>query len=564
MKIAYDKQNDGFCGVWFHLFDDENISLKNKFLDISKYRYLSFWVKGQKGGENFSIQMADPSWLQREDSKSSGYATNYLPSGITTDWQEIVVPYKDFNLYNTHASCLVLNFTIAGQGTVYIDDINFKSSQNTRVPTSLQTAKTKIKRKPPAKAMWVWDIHSLLKDKHYQDNFFSFCDTKAVTELFLQIPYKFENDLTKDVQCIIQQSMNLRSFIKRASSKKMLIHALDGYPEFVLREHHPRVLAQVRAIIDFNKKSSENEQFYGIHLDNEPYQLLGFEGPASRQILKQYLELNEKVMTLLKKRKSSIVYGVDIPFWFDESFNDDGTPTYSLEFNGKVQDVSKHIIDIVDNVGIMDYRNFAGGADGIIRHGLGELDYAEKVGKQIYIGVETFRYKPTTVSFILAASDQESKMPITSRFENFPVRVIKSDRLKLIGLAKPLDLENSDVFDAGLIKAHEQFGLNQTELIKNKEKYKSTVLETISADDRYDGVDFFNLSASENQESYPIGFDTTEIMLEKITFAGRSIEHLEDVLNEAAYIFEDYQYFRGFAIHFYETYKAMSTTWPKE
>ncbi len=532
-------------------------------MKVSKHRYLSFWVKGKRGDENFSIQMADPIWLQREDSKSAGYATDCLPEGISTEWQEIVVPYNAFNLDTAQASCFVLNFSMPGQGTVYIDDINFKSSRDTPVPISTSINKNRTRRKSLAKAMWVWDVHTLLKNDHYQNEFFNFCQSVAVTELFLQIPYKFENDLTKDVKCVIQQPTKLRSFLKRTSSKKILVHALDGYPEFVLRNHHPRVLAQVQALIDFNKISAKNEVFYGIHLDNEPYQLLGFEGPASQSILKQYLELNEKVMTLLKKENSNMVYGVDIPFWFDESFEEDGTATYQLKFNGKIQDAAKHIIDIVDNVGIMDYRNFAGGADGIIRHGVGELDYAEKVGKQIYIGVETFKYKPTTVSFVFADSDKESKMPVTSRFENFPIRVLKADGLKLVGLAKPLELENSDKFDAALIKIHEQFGLQPANLFKNKEKNRSAIFKVINADGRYEGVDFFNLFESENQEPYPIGFDTTEIMLEKITFAGRSIEHLDEVFNEAAYTFADYQYFRGFAIHYYKTYKSMSGTFSK-
>ncbi len=559
MKLVYDKQNEGFCGVWFHLFDDENASLKKKYIDVSKHRYLSFWVKGKVGNENFSIQMADPLWLQREDSKSAGYATDYLNGGITTDWQEIVVPCEAFGLYNTKASCFVLNFTITGQGTVYIDDINFKSSRETSVPISKPIVKNRKKQQHSAKAMWVWDIHTLLKNNRYQDDFFDFCVTKKITELFLQIPYKFENDLTEDVICIIQHPKKLRSFIKRATSNNILVHALDGYPEFVLKEHHPRVLAQVKAVIAFNKESAKNEQFYGIHLDNEPYQLLGFERAASQKILKQYLKLNEKVMALLKERKSNIVYGVDIPFWFDESFNADGTPTYELKFNGKVKDAAKHIIDIVDNVGIMDYRNFAGGADGIIRHGLGELKYAEKVGRQIYIGVETFKYKPKTVSFIFADRNRESKMAIASRFENYPIRVLTSGELKLIGIAKPHEPKINDDFDITLIKLHEQYGFSPKNLIKNEEKYKASVLDAISADARYKNVDFFSISESENQESYLIGFDTTEIMLEKITFADRSIEHLEEVLDEVAYTFEEFQYFRGFAIHYYETYKAMSS-----
>ena len=47
------------------------------------------------------------------------------------------------------------------------------------------------------------------------------------------------------------------------------------------------------------------------------------------------------------------------------------------------------ILDLVDNIGVMDYRTVAYGADGIIAHGEQELAYAATVGKDVFIGVET-------------------------------------------------------------------------------------------------------------------------------------------------------------------------------
>lgn len=63
---------------------------KVESFDVSGYRYLTFWVKGEKGGEKMSLLMRD------------GHALNYMPqvkhtlSAATTEWQKIVVSLSEF------------------------------------------------------------------------------------------------------------------------------------------------------------------------------------------------------------------------------------------------------------------------------------------------------------------------------------------------------------------------------------------------------------------------------------------------------------------------------------
>jgi len=83
-------------------------------------------------------------------------------------------------------------------------------------------------------------------------------------------------------------------------------------------------------------------------------------------------------------KNGGLAFGVDIPFWFD-SMNEVYEPMAFVAG----RPVSEWIIDIVDNVGIMDYRTVAYGADGVIAHAIDEIRYAEKKGKKIYIGLET-------------------------------------------------------------------------------------------------------------------------------------------------------------------------------
>ena len=68
--------------------------------------------------------------------------------------------------------------------------------------------------------------------------------------------------------------------------------------------------------------------------------------------------------------------------------------------------MNEHVIDLVDNVGIMDYRTVAYGADGIIAQCAGEMDYASKTKKPIFVGLETFALPDETLWMFRAPPQQ--------------------------------------------------------------------------------------------------------------------------------------------------------------
>ena len=443
MKIVFRKAEAGYCGMWMHLFDEDAVPAKRRLLDASAFPFLSFWVRGAAGGEDFTIQAADESWLAKEDSKPVGPVSKYLGGTITTNWQEVVVPVADFWLDGTMLGGLTFNFTNPGAGAVYVDDITFKLSSDAAVPFSKTEAAPPSAARALARAMWVWEIEPLLSAPAQRDELFAFCREQGVNELFLQLPYAFKNDLSAKVECVIQHPDELRALLGAATAQGIRVHALDGYPEFVLRTQHARVLALVHAILGFNSDGTPEQGFAGIHLDNEPYQLLGFDGPAREDILVQFLELNAMIKNVLREWMSDMKFGVDIPFWFDEA-GPSGEPQGMVRFHGVRKDAAKHLLDIVDNVGIMAYRRFAGGVDGIAYHSLPELRYADRTGKKVYIGVETFRYKPTPVRFISgpretawsAAKAAGRGNQLASILDGFKVRTLTDGERRYIGLAQ--------------------------------------------------------------------------------------------------------------------------------
>ncbi len=148
-----------------------------------------------------------------------------------------------------------------------------------------------------------------------------------------------------------------------------------------------------------------------------------FGGIQKEHILKQYLELLEKSHALA--RKAGLPFGVDIPFWFD-GLNEFFEPTAAIEG----RPVSERIIDIVDNIGIMDYRTLAYGADGTIVHATDELEYAAKQGKAVFVGLETV-WLPNETIFEFGPKGSGSRLLI-EKIEGSKVRLTWSPEGKQV------------------------------------------------------------------------------------------------------------------------------------
>ena len=570
MEIRFRKAADGYCGVWVHLFDETATPGDDSFLDASKHPYLSFWIRGATGSEDAVVQIADQRWLTKDDSKPLKRVSEYLGGPVSTNWQEVIVPLHESGVMLSRLAGITLNFMDTGEGSAYIDDINFKDSRDAPVPEAAEEdAALKAAATPAAKlarAMWVWEAGPVLTDEAARKELFDFCAKNRVDELFFQILYLVAEEEDGTKSCELSKVEELRGFLREASGRGIRVHAMDGYPEYALRRLHDEVLAVVDAIVTYNDASAPEERFRGIHLDNEPYQILGFDGPARQSILSQYLELNDRIMAHLKERGSDLVYGVDIPFWLDEK-DMKGVPQGIVTYKGVTKDAAKHIIDIVDNVGIMDYRSFAGGVDGIIYHAMGEIDYADKAGKQTYIGVETFRYEPTPVVFIYGPADSDwmgyqgwalgSTTMLSSAVSGFKVRTFTDGARRYIGLAEPPGLASQDHYMRTLAVLYGLYGATTAGRTGDIAELERRVPGAVRGNPDYRDFETFAWTNKASGEIAAAGFRTTEIMSDKITFAGKTKAEMEAVLKETAEHYRGSTSFHGFAIHHYTTWKAM-------
>jgi hypothetical protein len=502
LALAYRQGNTGYCGMWMHLYDDSKPADGRRYFNVTPFRYLSFWIRGARGGEDVDVRLADWSLQSREDSLQVARVSEILPGGITTEWREVLIPVDDKRLASLDLELLatiVLAFR-QGEGTIFVDDIAFKVERDEQPPPRAPRPepKTSTPAPPPGRATWVWNSWAPLRDRDERSALLEFTTAHRIGIVFLQMQYEI-----KDGVCVFKERDALRELIREAHSRGAKIYALDGDKLFALAPWHDDVLAEVRAVIEYNRSVAAEERFDGIHHDIEPYLLPGFFGPAQPKILRQYLDLLAGCRDLIRASGQTLPYGLDIPFWYENALAE-------LEWRGRTKPPSHHIIDLVDYISIMDYRTAAVGADGTIAHALDEVDYAASVGKKVIIALET---TPLPDESILRFRQDER--PGASR---------SVDPTKIYALVD----RAGDVAIAYLSRYHLSAPA-AVSLPKNALKNKALYVNR----------------------------GRTEVPAAKITFAGKNDRDLEAVVQQTLEYFRTSQSLAGIAIHHYASYRDL-------
>ena len=487
--FSYRKVLPSFAGFWIHLFDFKKHPATRVFFDASPFTYLTFSIRGERGGEELQLQIADRAWETQEDSLVVGDVASFLPDGkVKKKWQQAWIALKELpvGLNKKELASLVFLVKRNGQGRVFVRDLAFTTKRDIQIP---QPKEERIPARPLNKAMWLWETDKIVTNPDEQQRLLTFCKEEGITDLFLQIPYKAKEK--KGQWKILWNPLLIRPLISQLHQVGVKIHALDGDPRFALREWHGRVIATLASIIQYNRESPPQERFDGIRFDIEPYLLPSFSGVQKEAILKQYLSLLVASQTLTSQ--ADLALGVDIPFWFDAR-NEFFEPT--AEVGGRP--VSELIIDIVDNVGIMDYRTQAYGADGVIAQGTPELEYAAKQGKEVFLGLETVELPDETLLAFSPASQSGSRILI-ERIEDHKVR------LHWIPDGQWERVQKDHLFSSPFVV------LGQTQ--------------------------------------------TTFVPSGKLTFADKDLQDLEEVMRQTESALRRFPSFSGFTIHSYESYR---------
>ncbi len=482
LTFVFTRDTSGFAGFWIHLFDFKSPPAQRIFLDSTPFSFITFSIRGEHGQEALRLQVADRIWELKEDSLPINEVGAFLPAGrITKEWQRAWVPLKSLPARVDPKELASLVFTAQrGGGRVYIRDL----ALTTRREVSAALSETPPEPSPPlGKGMWLWETAQLLGNPEAQKRLRSFCRDQGITDLFLQLPYRAEKEA--GTWHISWDEAGMRELLTGLHSVGIICHALDGDPKYALSEYHDKVKATVREIIRFNRDSEPPARFDALRYDIEPYLLPRFAGVHKETVLRQYLALLKD----LKEYTSAagLDLGVDIPFWFDarSRFFE---PVAELEG----RPITEKILEIVDNIGIMDYRTRAYGADGTIAQAVDEMRYADKLGKTVFVGLETVPLPDETI-----LDFEKTQGPSMLR-----IRQMDGTRVRLEWSSSGSDLTEKGAGQHTLFQANR-----------------------------------------------------IEVAASRITFQDKTWEDLDAVMRKTARELGRYKSFYGFAIHSYESFR---------
>ncbi|MGM7702553.1 hypothetical protein ACSVDE_12565 [Pseudalkalibacillus sp. Hm43] len=236
------------------------------------------------------------------------------------------------------------------------------------------------------KAMWAWHPSKEIHTEEARLELVNFAIRKGIDAIYLYVGE------SEDSTYLTRNPDHYRSFIRLAHEKKIDVYALDGEPTWSYEQNEP--IKRIEQILDYNADSTPEERFDGIQFDIEPYLLDEWDTGDAERMIQQYLDglktYVTKVHTYEKDRQFPFM--IAIPFWFDSE-------KYYTTYDGEDKALSDHVMDIVNYVVIMAYRDRAEGKDSILSHTENEMSYAAGNGTKLIIGVETKGVEPEKVTF---------------------------------------------------------------------------------------------------------------------------------------------------------------------
>lgn len=247
---------------------------------------------------------------------------------------------------------------------------------STPIPTVIPaSAPTSMPVDPDRRGLWVWNAEVVTNDDA-KARFFDFVRSEHINAIYLHTYGLLSANPTA-----------LEDFIAEAGDAE--VELLTGDPSWALTANHSEVLDFVQDAIAFTQDVGHAGRPVGLHFDIEPYLLDEWKSDQGGTIT-QYLDLLVAIRKMLTGTEAPLLLGADIPFWYD---------TIEATYDGETKPLHQHVQDIVDYVAIMDYRDTAGGGDGIISHARNELLYANKINKLVTIGIETNCIEPAKITF---------------------------------------------------------------------------------------------------------------------------------------------------------------------
>lgn len=354
--LVLDYRKEAGWAGWYTLLNN---------IDVTPYNTLSFWVRGEKGGEKFDIGLADGRMQDLEiDAFFLGSVTSFVQDGfVSTEWKEVKVPLAraSSEIDMTKMGSMVLWFKYGGEGRIYMEDIKFKNDPDVLKVQEYNTPQAPKDAQHP-RSLWVWKIDPVNNPRQKKE-LFQLCQRTNISILYLFFP-----EFTEKPEEEYFNSMG--EFLREAHKLGIKVEALTGNPVWSLVENHHLLINWLTFFLDYNKERPLEERIDGVSLDVEPYLTAEWERDRDN-IKKDYIDLLRKAREHINSYKQDFRVGVAIPFFYDKE--DDGN-------------FERQILQYVDYLALMDYYDTA---KDIIDRAVFHIKLANEMNKKVSIGIET-------------------------------------------------------------------------------------------------------------------------------------------------------------------------------
>jgi hypothetical protein len=239
---------------------------------------------------------------------------------------------------------------------------------------------------PRQTALWVWRTRQILDDGAERARFLDFVRDQGITRIFLYLASPAAAPPSRGY--IPFDSGELGPLLAQLRERGALTYALDGDPYYALAENHGGVLRTVERLVAHNRSVPEEQRFYGVRYDIEPYLVPGFRGGRREELLDGYVTVLGSASVVA--RAGGLRFAADVPFWLDAPDEETGEVPQA-RMDGRRAPVLEHLMTVLDDMAVMDYRTSALGPNGAITHAHGEIELAARFGVEVFVGVETTR-----------------------------------------------------------------------------------------------------------------------------------------------------------------------------
>ena len=182
----------------------------------------------------------------------------------------------------------------------------------------------------------------------YRDDVFADAKAHQAGVLRLHVRTQVENVLFEN---------EWRRFLRAARQEGLSVQALLGSEEADFDTSS--LSSSVKAIAKFNERNGPRASFSGIHLDVYPYLTHRWYSERQRErVLGDFLKKIDQLSHLAKK--NDLQLGVDVPLWWDR-YRESKPTEYiaNVRFKGVTKPASYHVADLVDWIGLMNFRDQA-------------------------------------------------------------------------------------------------------------------------------------------------------------------------------------------------------------